>query len=56
MFVARMVATTLMAGVRFEVVGFGGCVVLETRSGVKAVRVAALMNAGLPVTADVVFG
>lgn len=39
MFVARMVATTLMTGVRFEVVEFGGRVVLETRSGVKAVRV-----------------
>lgn len=56
MFVARMVATTQTTGVRFDVVAFGGRVVLETRSAVKAVKVAALMNAGLPVTADVVFG
>ena len=56
MFVARMVASTVASEVRFEVVGFDGSVAVITRSAVKAVRIAALMNAGQAVTSDVLFG
>jgi hypothetical protein len=56
MFFARMSAYTRMAGVVFQVVDFGGGVVVVTRDSGKAVKVAALMNAGRPVTADVLYG
>jgi hypothetical protein len=56
MFVARMALSTLMSGVRFEVVAFDGSVAVVTRSAAKAVRVAALMNAGEAVTSAVLFG
>ena len=56
MFFARMSVDTRMSGVRFEVVGFDGSVAVITRSAVKAVRIAALMNAGQPVTSGVLFG
>ena len=56
MFVARMVCSTAASEVRYDVVGFDGRAVVVTRSAVKAVRIAALMNAGQAVTSDVLFG
>jgi hypothetical protein len=56
MFVARMALDTRMSGVRFEVVAFDGSVAVVTRDAGKAVRVAALMNAGEAVTSAVLFG
>jgi hypothetical protein len=56
MFVARMAVSTLMSGITFEVVAFDGTVALVTRDARKAVRAAALMNAGQAVTSAVLSG
>jgi hypothetical protein len=56
MFYARLFASTNASEVRFQVVDFAGDVRVITRDPVKAVKIAALMNADEPVTASVLYG